>query len=52
MVIVETPMFTRQVLGLLPDEAYDKVQVVLANRPNAGSIIKHSGGLRTKCANG
>ncbi len=46
MVILETSVFTRQVLELLPDDEYRKLQVVLANRPNAGSLIKGSGGLR------
>jgi hypothetical protein len=46
MVIIETTVFTRQVDNLLPDEEYHKLQVVLANRPNAGDLIKGSGGLR------
>ena len=46
MVIVETSVFTRQVLKLLNDDEYRKLQVVLANRPSAGAIIKGSGGLR------
>ena len=46
MVIVETSIFTRQVLELLSDDEYRKLQVVLANRPNAGALIKGSGGLR------
>ena len=46
MVIIETSIFTRQVLELLSDDEYRKLQVVLANRPNAGDLIKGSGGLR------
>ena len=46
MVIVETSVFTRQVLTLLTDEEYRKLQVVLANRPSVGDLIKGSGGLR------
>ncbi len=46
MVIVETSIFTRQVLELLPDDEYRKLQIVLANRPQAGAIIRGSGGLR------
>ena len=46
MVIVETSIFTRQVLELLSDDEYRKLQVALANRPNAGELIKGSGGLR------
>jgi len=46
MVIVEASVFTRQVLNLLSDDEYRKLQVVLANRPNAGAIVRNSGGLR------
>jgi len=46
MIIVETSIFTRQVLELLSDEEYRKLQTVLANRPTAGAIIPSSGGLR------
>ena len=46
MIIVETSIFTRQIVDLLTDEEYRNLQVVLVNRPNAGSIIVGSGGLR------
>ncbi len=46
MVIVETSVFTRQVTELLPDDEYRKFQIILANRPETGTIIKGSGGLR------
>jgi len=46
MVIVETSVFTRQVLDLLSDEEYRKLQIELANYPDAGAVIKGSGGLR------
>lgn len=46
VVIVETPIFTQQVVGLLSDDEYRRLQVVLANRPTAGALIKASGGLR------
>jgi hypothetical protein len=46
MVIVETSVFTRRILSLLTDEEYRKLQVVLANRPSVGDLIKGSGGLR------
>jgi hypothetical protein len=46
MVIVETSVFTRQVLDLLTAEEYRKVQAALVNRPNLGSVIEGSGGLR------
>src|SRR3954462_10921764 len=46
MVIVETSVFTRPVLSLLSDDEYRKLQSVLANRPQAGALIRNSGGLR------
>jgi mRNA-degrading endonuclease RelE of RelBE toxin-antitoxin system len=46
MIIVETHVFTRQVLLLLSDEEYRLLQSVLANRPDAGVVIPSSGGLR------
>jgi hypothetical protein len=46
MVIVETAVFTRRVQALLTDEEYRKLQTALINRPNAGTIIQSSGGLR------
>jgi mRNA-degrading endonuclease RelE of RelBE toxin-antitoxin system len=46
MVIIETSVFTRQVQALLSDEEYRALQTALANRPNAGSVIVGSGGLR------
>jgi mRNA-degrading endonuclease RelE of RelBE toxin-antitoxin system len=46
MVIVETHIFTRQVILLLSDEEYRLLQSVLANRPEAGVVIPSSGGLR------
>jgi len=45
-VIVETSVFTRQVLGLLTGEEYRKVQAALVNRPRLGSLIEGGGGLR------
>jgi len=46
MRFVETPVFTRAVLALLPDEEYRHLQIALALRPEAGAIIRGSGGLR------
>jgi mRNA-degrading endonuclease RelE of RelBE toxin-antitoxin system len=46
MVIIETSVFTRQVQQLLSDEEYQELQTALVNRPNTGSIIVGSGGLR------
>ncbi|HNC90279.1 MAG TPA: type II toxin-antitoxin system RelE/ParE family toxin [Anaerolineales bacterium] len=46
MIVVETHIFTRQVLLLLSDEEYRLLQAVLVNRPESGVIIPSSGGLR------
>ena len=46
MIIVETSIFTKQVLKLLSDDEYRKLQTVLVNRPDAAPIIRGSGGLR------
>ncbi len=46
MVIIETSAFTRRVLALLSDDEYRKLQIALMNRPDLGSVIPRSGGLR------
>lgn len=46
MVIIETSIFTRQVQALLTEDEYRELQIVLVSRPNLGSVIKGSGGLR------
>ena len=46
MVIIETSVFSKQVQKILTDEEYHRLQLSLVNRPDAGSIIRGSGGLR------
>jgi hypothetical protein len=46
MEFIETSIFTKQVLKLLPDQNYQKLQSILLLNPAAGAIIKGSGGLR------
>ena len=46
MLIIETTVFTRQVAALLGDEEYRLLQLYLVQRPDAGSLIKGSAGLR------
>lgn len=46
MIIIETSIFTRQVLVLLSEEEYRKLQLALILRPNLGDVIPGSGGLR------
>ena len=42
----ETPVFTRQIDRLLPDDEYRELQRSLVLNPDAGDTIPHSGGLR------
>ncbi|UCD80692.1 MAG: type II toxin-antitoxin system RelE/ParE family toxin [Desulfobacterales bacterium] len=46
MFFIETPIFTKLVSELLPDDEYRKIQLALILRPEAGKIIPDSGGLR------
>jgi hypothetical protein len=46
VVIIETSIFTRQVLSLLSDEEYRNPQMALVLHPNMGAVIAGSGGLR------
>jgi hypothetical protein len=46
MVFIETPIFSKQVLEVLTDEQYGLLQASLVAKPNAGDLIKGSGGLR------
>ena len=43
---METSVFTRQIKELLTDDQYQGLQHVLLINPEAGSLIKNSGGLR------
>ncbi len=46
MIIIETPIFTRQLLSTLSDEEYCLFQAALLERPDAGKVIPGGGGLR------
>jgi len=46
MVFIETPLFTRQLLKLLDDDAYAEFQAMLIRNPQAGDVIAGTGGLR------
>lgn len=46
MVIIETPIFSKQLLATLPDDEYRELQRVLLGHPEAGKVIPGSGGLR------
>lgn len=46
MVFVETPTFTKRLLQLMEDEDYAALQRWLADHPDAGDVIRGSGGMR------
>ena len=43
---IESPLFTRQVHDYLSDEEYAAFQTFLATSPDAGDVVKGSGGVR------
>lgn len=43
---VETSMFTRLVKQLMSDEEYGEMQAALIENPEAGAVIRGSGGVR------
>ena len=46
MVIIETPIFTKQLLATLSDDEYRELQRFLLGHLEAGKVIPGSGGLR------
>lgn len=46
MRFVETPIFTEQIISVLDDLSYRKLQLALLLRPEQGVFIQGSGGLR------
>ena len=46
MHFIETPIFTKQIDSLLADADYRRFQITLALNPEAGDIMRGSGGLR------
>ena len=46
MIFIETSIFTKEIKRLLPDEEYRALQGALHLRPDAGDLIRGSGGLR------
>ncbi len=46
VVFIELPTFTRLVKSVMSDDEYAAFQEILAERPDAGSLIPGSGGLR------
>ena len=46
MKFVETPIFTKKVLSSIADEDYRALQLALVLRPEQGTLIAGTGGLR------
>jgi hypothetical protein len=46
VIFIETSIFTKEIKRLLPDEQYRMLQGALLLRPDAGDLIRGSGGLR------
>ena len=46
MIFLETSIFTRLVTEAMDDDSYQKLQAHLVEHPDAGDLIRHSGGLR------
>lgn len=46
MVFVEASLFTRHLSSYLDDEDYRLFQNALVERPDAGKVVKESGGIR------
>jgi len=46
MVFIETSIFTKEIQRLISDDQYRMLQTALMLRPDAGPLIKGSGGLR------
>lgn len=46
MIFIESPVFTADVSELLSDDDYAAVQAWLVRRPDAGDLIRETGGLR------
>lgn len=46
MIFIETPVFTKRLIGLLDDTSYGEFQSFLAHNPSAGDVIEGTGGIR------
>jgi mRNA-degrading endonuclease RelE of RelBE toxin-antitoxin system len=46
VIFIETPLFTKLIKNLLPDENYRLLQQTILIRPEVGDLIRGSGGLR------
>lgn len=51
MIFIETPIFTKRITQCVNDEGYHRLQVNLAEHPDAGELVRGSGGIRKiRCA--
>ncbi|MFZ2491633.1 MAG: hypothetical protein WA208_09125 [Thermoanaerobaculia bacterium] len=46
MKFMETPVFTRQIVEIMGDSEYGRLQVALALQPEVGDLIPGTGGIR------
>lgn len=46
MVFIESTIFTADVRSILSEDDYRELQIYLSDNPDAGDVIKDSGGLR------
>ena len=46
MIFIETSIFTKEIQRLISEDSYRMMQTALMLRPDAGSLIRGSGGLR------
>lgn len=46
MIFVETPIFTRRIRELLPNDSYRALELALSFRPEQGTLIPRGAGLR------
>lgn len=46
MELIETPIFTKKIIGILSDDEYSDMQWLLAINPEAGPVIPGGGGIR------
>ena len=46
MKFVETPIFTKELRSVLSDDEYRSIQTAIMLRPEQGSLIRGTGGLR------
>ena len=46
MIIIETTVYTQRITDLMSDDDYRSLQEALVNRPDMGSVIQGTGGIR------